>query len=188
MVMGARAVFLDRDGVLVVPQFRDGRSFAPTTIEAFRIDDAAPECLGSLKQAGFLLVVVTNQPDLGNGLIAPAVMDEMNRRIRAALPIDDVRVCPHRQDEHCDCRKPSPGMLVAAAAQLGIALSRSFMVGDRASDIAAGRAAGCRTVFLDLDYTAEPKPEDADFSVRSLRDATACILAANRNEVHHAAT
>jgi D-glycero-D-manno-heptose 1,7-bisphosphate phosphatase len=79
-------------------------------------------------------------------------------------------------------------MLVAAAEQLGIALHRSFMVGDRASDIAAGRAAGCKTVFLDLDYTAEPKPDDADFSVRSLRDATACILAANLNEVHHAAT
>jgi D-glycero-D-manno-heptose 1,7-bisphosphate phosphatase len=186
--MGARAVFLDRDGVLVVPQFRDGRSFAPTTLDAFRIDEAAPECLGSLKRAGFLLVVVSNQPDLGKGLIAPSVMDEMNRRLRAALPLDDVRVCPHRQDEHCDCRKPLPGMLVAAAKQLGIALDRSFMVGDRASDIAAGRAAGCRTVFLDLDYTAEPKPDDADFSVRSLRDATACILAANSNEVHHAAT
>jgi D-glycero-D-manno-heptose 1,7-bisphosphate phosphatase len=188
MVTGARAVFLDRDGVLVVPEFRDGRSFAPTSLANFRIDDAAPECLGSLKQAGFLLVVVTNQPDLGNGRIAPAVMDEMNRRMREALPIDDVRVCPHRQDAQCDCRKPLPGMLVAAAEQLGIALHRSFMVGDRASDIAAGRAAGCKTVFLDLDYTAEPKPEDADFSVRSLRDATAWILAANRNEVHHAAT
>jgi D-glycero-D-manno-heptose 1,7-bisphosphate phosphatase len=186
--MDASAVFLDRDGVIVVPEFRDGRSYAPTTIEKFQIDDAAPECLASLKQAGFLLVVVTNQPDLGKGLIAPAVMDEMNRRMRAALPIDDVRVCPHRQDEHCDCRKPLPGMLVAAAEQWGIALDRSFMVGDRASDIAAGRAAGCKTVFLDLDYTAEPKPDDADFSVRSLRDATASILAANRNEVHHAAT
>jgi D-glycero-D-manno-heptose 1,7-bisphosphate phosphatase len=181
MVMPSRAVFLDRDGVLVVPEYRDGRSFAPTTIEDFQIDDAAAECLASLKDAGFLLVVVTNQPDLGNGLIAPSLMDEMNRRMRAALPIDDVRVCPHRQDEHCRCRKPLPGMLVAAAEQLGIALDRSFMVGDRASDIAAGRAAGCKTVFLDLDYTAELKPRDADFSVRTLRDAAACILATNQN-------
>ena len=79
-------------------------------------------------------------------------------------------------------------MLVAAAVQHDIALERSFMVGDRASDIAAGRAAGCKTIFVDLDYTAEPKPDDADFSVRSLRDATACILEVNRNEARHVAT
>jgi D-glycero-D-manno-heptose 1,7-bisphosphate phosphatase len=188
MVMGAPAVFLDRDGVLVVPQFRDGRSFAPTTLEDFRIDDAAPECLVALKQAGFLLVVVTNQPDLGKGLIAAEVMDEMHRRMFAALPIDDLELCPHRQDEGCACRKPKPGMLLTAADRLNIALDRSFMVGDRASDVAAGRAAGCKTVFLDLDYTAEAKPKDADFTVRSLGDATACILTASRNEVLHAAT
>lgn len=178
--MGAPAVFLDRDGVLVVPEFRAGRSFAPTTLDEFEIAPDAPACTALLKQAGFVLVVVTNQPDLGNGRIAPAVMQEMHRRMRAALPIDDVEVCPHRQDEHCDCRKPQPGMLLTAATRLGIALDLSFMVGDRASDIAAGRAAGCRTVFLDLGYTAEPKPIDADFNVCSLRDATSCILSAHR--------
>ena len=176
MVSAAPAVFLDRDGVLVVPEFRDGRSYAPTTLAQFRLDDSAPECLQDLKRAGYLLVVVTNQPDIGNGRVSPAVVDEMHQRLRAALPIDDIELCPHRQDEGCACRKPKPGMLIAATDRLGIALGRSFMVGDRASDIAAGRAAGCRTVLIDLGYTAEPTPDDADFTVHSLREATACIL------------
>jgi D-glycero-D-manno-heptose 1,7-bisphosphate phosphatase len=176
----ARAVFLDRDGVIVVPEFRDGRSFAPRTLDAFRLYESAPDCLKSLKDAGFLLVVVTNQPDIGNGAISLATLDEMHRRMGDALPIDDIRVCPHTRDDGCSCRKPRPGMLTGAAEALGIALDRSFMIGDRESDVAAGRAAGCQTVFIDLDYTAEPKPRDAHFTVRSLQQAVACILAQPR--------
>jgi D-glycero-D-manno-heptose 1,7-bisphosphate phosphatase len=172
-----RAVFLDRDGVIVVPEFRDGRSFAPVTLDGFRLYERAPECLKSLKAAGFLLIVVTNQPDVGRGAIPIPVMNEMHRRLRAALPIDDLRVCTHTREDKCLCRKPLPGMLTGAAKALGVALDRSFMIGDRESDVAAGRAAGCQTVFIDLDYAAEPKPRDADFTVRSLEEATACILA-----------
>jgi D-glycero-D-manno-heptose 1,7-bisphosphate phosphatase len=176
----ARAVFLDRDGVIVTPEFRDGRSFAPRTLDAFRLYESAPKCLRSLKEAGFLLVVVTNQPDVGNGLTPLATLEEMHRRMREALPIDDVRVCTHTRDEGCSCRKPRPGMLTNAANALGIALDRSFMIGDRESDVAAGRAAGCQTVFIDLDYAAEAKPRDAHFTVLSLEQATACILAQPR--------
>jgi D-glycero-D-manno-heptose 1,7-bisphosphate phosphatase len=176
----ARAVFLDRDGVIVTPEFREGRSFAPKTLDAFRLYESAPECLKSLKDAGFLLVVVTNQPDVGKGDISLETLDEMHRRMREALPIDDIRVCIHTRDEGCSCRKPRPGMLTSAATALGIALDRSFMIGDRESDVAAGRAAGCQTVFIDLDYAAEPKPRDAHFTVRSLEQATACILAQPR--------
>jgi len=177
---GRPAVFLDRDGVIVVPEFRAGRSFAPTSLGVFRIYDSAPKCLKQLKECGFLLVVVTNQPDVGRGVISLAVIDEMHRRLRDALPVDDVRVCVHTSADACACRKPKPGMLSAAAAALGIALDRSFMIGDREGDIAAGRAAGCRTVFVDRDYAAEPKPQDADFVVRSLEEATACVLAQTR--------
>jgi D-glycero-D-manno-heptose 1,7-bisphosphate phosphatase len=173
----ARAVFLDRDGVIVVPEFRDGRSFAPTTLDAFHLYGSAAQCLTRLKEAGFLLVVVTNQPDVGAGAIAVSVLDEMHRRMQAALPIDDIRVCTHTRADRCLCRKPQPGMLKDAAAALGIALDRSFMIGDRESDVAAGRAAGCQTVFIDLDYVAEPKPRETDFTVRSLEEATASILA-----------
>lgn len=175
-----RAVFLDRDGVIVVPEFRDGRSFAPKTLDAFRLYESAPKCLKLLKEAGFLLVVVTNQPDVGMGVVSLSVLDEMHRRMRDALPIDDVRVCTHTRDDGCLCRKPRPGMLTTAAAALGITLDRSFMIGDRESDVAAGRAAGCQTVFIDLAYAAEPKPSGATFVVRSLEEAAACILAQPR--------
>jgi D-glycero-D-manno-heptose 1,7-bisphosphate phosphatase len=172
-----RAIFLDRDGVIVVPEFRDGRSFAPTTLAAFQLYDSAPKCLQSLKDAGFLLVVVTNQPDVGKGTLSPAVLSEMHRRMRAALPIDDIQVCAHTREDACLCRKPGIGMLTTAAAAIGIALDRSYMIGDREGDIVAGRTAGCRTVFIDLEYAAEPKPKNADFVVRSLEEATDRILA-----------
>ncbi len=170
------AVFLDRDGVLVIPSFRDGRSFAPTTLADYRFYPAARASLESLKAAGYALVVVTNQPEVGLGLISIPVLREMHVRLRAALPVDDVRVCTHVAADHCGCRKPKPGMLAAAAAELGIGLDRSFMIGDRKSDIEAGRAAGCRTIFIDLDYEAEQKPTDADWTVRSIEEAVACIL------------
>ena len=171
-----RAVFLDRDGVIVIPEFRDGRSFAPTTLDSFRLYESAPACLRALKAAGFLLVVVTNQPDVGKGVIPMATIDEMHRRLRSALPIDDIQVCTHTREDHCLCRKPKPGMLTTASAALEISLDCSFMIGDRESDIAAGRAAGCKTVFIDLDYSAEPKPRHPDFTVRSLAEATDRIL------------
>jgi D-glycero-D-manno-heptose 1,7-bisphosphate phosphatase len=172
-----RAIFLDRDGVIVVPEFRDGRSFAPTNLGAFRLYDSASKCLNSLKEAGFLLVIVTNQPDVGKGVLSLGDLNEMHRRMRAALPIDDIQVCAHRREDACLCRKPGVGMLTTAATALGIALDRSYMIGDREGDIVAGRTAGCRTVFIDLEYATEPKPKDADFVVRSLEEATDRILA-----------
>jgi D-glycero-D-manno-heptose 1,7-bisphosphate phosphatase len=172
-----RAVFLDRDGVIVVPEFRDGRSFAPTTLAAFQLYDSAPKCLELLKKAGFLLVVATNQPEVGKGVLSLGVLNEMHRLMRVALPLDDVQVCAHTREDACLCRKPGIGMLTTAAAALGIALDRSYMIGDREGDIVAGRSAGCRTVYIDLEYSAEPKPKNADFVVRSLEEATDRILA-----------
>jgi D-glycero-D-manno-heptose 1,7-bisphosphate phosphatase len=171
-----RAVFLDRDGVLVVPEFRDGRSYAPRQLENFAINPDARSCLDRLQAAGFALVVVTNQPDVGAGRISLDVLDAMHVRLREALPVDEIVVCPHTRADLCDCRKPNPGMLVAAAERHGIDLTRSFMVGDRASDTEAGEAAGCRTAFLDLAYEAEPRPEGADFYGTSLASITDWIL------------
>ncbi len=170
-----RAVFLDRDGVLVVPEFRDGRSFAPRRLEDFRIYPEAAACLARLKAVGYRLVVVTNQPDVGNGLTPRAVVEEMHGRLREALPLDDVKTCFHGQNEACGCRKPSPALLLEAAREQDIDPTQSFMVGDRASDVEAGRAAGCTTVFIDLGYT-EPLPTGAATRVRSLVRAVDAIL------------
>jgi D-glycero-D-manno-heptose 1,7-bisphosphate phosphatase len=169
------AVFLDRDGVLVVPEIRDGRSYAPTTLGAFRLYDSAARELDRLKEAGYLLVVVTNQPDVGRGVIAPSVLEAMHRRLAAELPIDLIRACIHDGKDGCACRKPKPGMLFAAAELLNIDLDASFMVGDRASDIEAGCIAGCRTVFIDLGYN-ETEPPRCTFRVRSLGQAVDAVL------------
>lgn len=171
-----RAVFLDRDGVLVVPEIRNGRSYAPRSLAAFSIYPDAADSLARLKAAGYLLVVVTNQPDIGNGLVSANVVNEMHRLMAEALPIDHIEMCPHSQSEGCSCRKPKPGMLINAARLYGIDLAASIMVGDRFSDLEAGRAAGCRTIFMDPDHVGEVKSDAADFAVRSLTEAADAIL------------
>jgi D-glycero-D-manno-heptose 1,7-bisphosphate phosphatase len=172
---GVRAVFLDRDGVLTIPEFRNGRSFAPRRLADFRLYDDAALATRRMKEAGFRLVVVTNQPDVGHGHIPLEVVEEMHRRLALALPVDAIEACYHRQDEGCDCRKPKSGMLRRAARHLGIDCRQSFMIGDRASDVEAGRNAGCRTIFIDRGYIEE-NPGPADFIVESLAEATSIIL------------
>jgi D-glycero-D-manno-heptose 1,7-bisphosphate phosphatase len=171
----ARAVFLDRDGVLTIPQFQDGRSFAPRRLADFQIYEGASRSLATLKEVGFLLIVVTNQPDVGSGLVDRAVIEEMHSRLKDVLPVDEIEVCYHRQTDDCDCRKPKPGMLRRAAERLGIDCAGSFMVGDRASDVEAGRRVGCRTVFIDLGYVNE-RPLAPDFVVSSIGEAARLIV------------
>lgn len=169
------AVFLDRDGVLCRALIVSGKGYAPRTLADFRLVPNASKSVQSLKDAGYLVVVVTNQPDIGNGLVSAAVVEQMHQRLRERVPVDAIFTCPHAQTAGCECRKPKSGMLRDAAQALNIDLPRSFMVGDRASDVQAGRSAGCRTVFIDRKY-AEPPPTNADALVRSLGGAAAFIL------------
>lgn len=170
-----RAVFLDRDGVIVVPEFRDGRSFAPKRLEDLELYQDAHDCLTRLKRADYGLIVVTNQPDVGHGRVALKTIEIMHRQLAAQLPVDLIKACYHKPNERCRCRKPNPGMLLDAASEFGIDLSRSIMIGDRASDVAAGLAAGCVTVFIDHGYT-ETKPKNPTFVATSLSEATNWIL------------
>ncbi len=173
--MAERAVFLDRDGVLVVPEFRDGRSFAPRTLEAFHIYDGAADSARRLKDAGYKLVVVTNQPDVGNGLVDRSIVEQMHQKLRAAVPVDAIEVCYHNNNDNCDCRKPKPGLLLRAAERLGLDCHRSIMVGDRWSDVEAAKAAGCKSIFIDLNYR-DRRPEQPDFVVSSFNQAADIIL------------
>lgn len=176
-----RAVFLDRDGVVVIPEFRDGRSYAPRRLKDFVLyPDAAFE-LERLRRAGFVLVVVTNQPDVGNGLTERSVVESMHETLLSQLPVSAVKVCFHSQRDGCRCRKPEPGMLLEAADEFGIDLSQSFMVGDRASDVAAGHRVGCETVFIDLGYDEAP-PSAPFHRVLSLKEAVDRILATQNTE------
>jgi D-glycero-D-manno-heptose 1,7-bisphosphate phosphatase len=177
-VNGTRAVFLDRDGVLSRSLVRNGLPFAPTTLADFEILPEASEACRSLKQAGFLLIVVTNQPEVGRGTMKQEIVEAMHDKLRHELPIDRVGVCYHAGHgmSQCDCRKPKTGLLVAAAQELNIDLTQSWMVGDRWRDIDCGVAAGCRTIFIDRGY-AEALKHAPDFRVKDVAQAAELILA-----------
>lgn len=176
-----RAVALDRDGVLVVPEFRDGRSFAPRRLEDFRLYPDAASSVRALKAAGFVVVVATNQPDVGAGLMAAEVLEEMHRRLRAEVPVDDIEVCTETRAQATERRKPGPGMLLDAARTWNLDPSISYAVGDRSTDVEAAQRAGWIPVFLDRGYTAEPLPTAQAVTVRSLAEATDWILSRQRD-------
>lgn len=173
--MSRRAVFLDRDGVLNRAVVRDGKPYPPKDAAHAEIFLELREPLSRLKNAGFVLIVVTNQPDVARGTTSKAVVEEINRRIARELAvIDRFIVCFHDNADNCDCRKPRPGMLIAGAAEFGVDLKRSYMVGDRRNDMAAGAAVGARTVFIDYGYS-EPAPKQYGLRVSSARQALETI-------------
>lgn len=169
------AVFLDRDGVINRPFVRNGKSYAPRTLEDFILLPNSKRSISLLKQSGFKVIVVTNQPDIGNGFVNAEIVEAMHQRLFKRMSIDDIFLCAHRQDEGCNCRKPKAGMLFEAAAKHSIDLKKSFMVGDRTSDVEAGKRAGCTSVFIDRNYN-EPNTQHTDVTVKSLQSAVIYIL------------
>jgi D-glycero-D-manno-heptose 1,7-bisphosphate phosphatase len=170
-----RAVFLDRDGVLNQAIVRDGKPYPATCVDEVRILPGVLEALAALEAAGFVLIVVTNQPDVARGRLSRDEVEAIHRYMQTQLPIHDWRTCYHDDRDGCECRKPACGMLVTAALDHGIDLRYSVMVGDRWRDIAAGRAAGCRTIFIDHRYN-ERQPDQWDVRARDLADAARHIL------------
>jgi D-glycero-D-manno-heptose 1,7-bisphosphate phosphatase len=171
------AVFLDRDGTLNVQVVRTGKPYPPQTVEEFRLFEGVPAGCRALKSAGYALVVATNQPDVGRGDQAQAVVEAMHAVLTGEVPeIERIEVCydPGR-GEPSRRRKPEPGMLHDAAAALGLDLGQSWMVGDRWRDIDCGQRAGVRTVFIDFGYAEELRAAP-DFTVRSFAEAAAVIL------------
>ena len=170
-----RAVFLDRDGVVNRALVRDGKPYPPATLDEFELLPHVPEAVRQLRDAGYLIVLVTNQPDVATGTQRREVVEAMHERLRAADLCDDVRVCYHVDSDNCSCRKPKAGMLTAAARDLDIDLKRSYMVGDRWRDVAAGKAAGCYTFFIDYGYK-EQLTDTPDAVVASLIEAARRIV------------
>ncbi len=146
--MKKRAVFLDRDGVINQTVWKMGKPRAPYTLEEFSFCAGVAEAISFLKEEGFVLVVVTNQPDVARGWVTREAVDLVNNYVSESLNLPDIRACFHTDTDRCECRKPRPGMLLEAAKEHNIDLSKSFMVGDRISDVEAGRSAGCRTVLI----------------------------------------
>jgi len=153
----------------------DGKPYAPRRLPDFRLLPGVVDAVARLREAGFLVIVVTNQPDVGNGLMTPDILDAMHEKMSRSVAVDSVLVCPHRQDAGCSCRKPKPGLIRRAVRDFAIDPSRSYMIGDRWSDIAAGRAADLHAIFIDRGY-AEARPERPDHLVKSLPQAVNVIL------------
>lgn len=170
-----RAVFLDRDGVLNRAVVREGKPYPPACASEMEILPGVAEATSMLRDAGFLLIVVTNQPDVARGKATKQSVEEINAALDAELNLDEFRTCYHDSGDGCDCRKPKPGALLAAAIEHDIDLSSSYMIGDRWRDIEAGQNAGCKTVFIDYGYE-ERQPKNFDYGACSLLEATKMIL------------
>lgn len=171
------AVFLDRDGVLNRVVMRDGKAASPRSVDELQIEPEAPATLAALKAAGYLLLVVTNQPDVRRGLMSADTLDALHARLAEALPLDEIAACLHDNADACACRKPKPGLVLDLAARHGVDLRRSWLIGDQDRDIACGKAAGCNTVLLGRDYNSGIDA-GSDQVVETLSQSLAYILKA----------
>lgn len=169
-----RAVFLDRDGVINRAVVRSGKPYPPANAAELEILPRVPEALNRIREAGFISIVVTNQPDVARGTTSMADVEAINMALAKNLAIDEFSVCYHDSGDNCECRKPKPGMLLQAAKKWDIDLATSYMVGDRWRDVEAGQRAGCRTIFIDYGYD-EKQPEQCDYRATSLWEAADII-------------
>lgn len=173
------AIFLDRDGVLNLPIIKNNKPYPPATIDEVKIAEDVRPALDLFRSLGFFLIVVSNQPDVARGTTDRLSVENINRVLNHSLPIDDFFICYHDDQDLCACRKPSPGLLIEAANKYHIDLHKSFMVGDRWKDIAAGKTATCKTIFLNYNYN-EQQPDCPDFTTTSLLAAAMWV----KNIVH----
>jgi D-glycero-D-manno-heptose 1,7-bisphosphate phosphatase len=172
-----RAVFLDRDGVINRPLIRHGKPYPPACLDEFEILPGVGDACRLLKGLGFLLVVATNQPDVGRGTLPRASVETIHVWLSKQLPIDAIFTCFHAGEAYgqvCDCRKPRPGMLLQAASELQIDLANSFMIGDRWRDVECGLNAGCKTIFIDWGYE-ETLKKQPDYRAGNLLEAANLI-------------
>jgi D-glycero-D-manno-heptose 1,7-bisphosphate phosphatase len=169
LVVKKKAVFLDRDGTINIEKNYLHR------VEDFEFILGAPEAIRRLRQAGFLIIVVTNQSGVARGMFGLPAVEKLHQHMQAELgkigaAIDAFYICPHHPLEgqgdlrrDCDCRKGKPGLLLRAAADYDVDLSRSYMIGDKRADVEAGRAAGCEAILVLSGYgggEAEKVPQD----------------------------
>jgi len=166
---------LDRDGVINKGYMTNGKSYAPRKIEDFKLLPYVKESIEKLLNNGYLIIVVTNQPDISNGSLSLDVLYLMHNKLREKLGVTDIYFCPHSKSENCECRKPKPGMILSAVKKYKINISNSFLIGDRASDIEAANAIRCRSIFINRNYK-ETKPITQEKTVNSLKSGTNYIL------------
>jgi len=167
-----RAVFIERDALLALA-FKGGQQKTPATLEEFRINEAALPALQRLKAAGFVLVATTNQPDVSRGTLPRRELDRMHDLMRATLPLDDIMVCPHDEEDDCPCRKPRAGMFHEAAFKFHLLLGQSFIISNRWQDGEAARLIGSMALLIESPWLGRGHH---DFAVRDLEAAVEKVL------------
>lgn len=170
------AVFLDRDGIINRAIVRNGKPYPPDSLDALEILPGIAASLPRLANSGYVLIGITNQPDVARGTQSREVVEAFNTQILSALPVREIFVCYHDDSDHCDCRKPKPGLLFQAAQKYGLDLAKCWMVGDRWKDIAAGQAAGVKTIFVDYHYSEMQEGPTPDYSVEDTSFVAEIIL------------
>ncbi len=173
VVSGHKAVFLDRDGIINKVLIKDGKPFSPRTMQEFEWEEGVRKAIKKLKDHGFLVIVVTNQPDIAREKMSHEALEAMTNKLYSTLHVDAVLICPHDDKDGCSCRKPNAGMLLEATKKWRIDCQRSFMIGDGWKDMGAGRAAGCTNIMLDRTYNQEV---DCDYRIKSLAEAVDIII------------
>lgn len=165
-----RAVFFDRDGVILKAIVMDGRPRPPHSVAEYKvlsgIMPGAREAVKQVKVLGFLAILVTNQPDIRYGKISQKEWQLIQDQVKD-IPFDDVFICFHGRDDGCECKKPKPGLLLDAAKKWNINLTQSFMIGDTESDVGAAKAVGCKSILVKASYNTELK---SDFCISSLSE------------------
>jgi D-glycero-D-manno-heptose 1,7-bisphosphate phosphatase len=174
--MGLPAVFLDRDGIMNRAVIHEGRPYPPIRLEEVEILSGSLISLPRLATSGYLLIGITNQPDVARGLQSSEVVNSINTLIQSNLPVREIFVCYHDDIDNCNCRKPKPGLILQAAEKYAIDITQSWMVGDRWKDIAAGQAAGLKTIFVDYQYNELYECVPADFTVEDTSMVADVIL------------
>jgi|SRR6516162_5176515 D-glycero-D-manno-heptose 1,7-bisphosphate phosphatase len=177
MRSSAKAVFLDRDGV-INRKAPEGQYV--TTLAEFHLLPGALDALAELTRADYRIFIVTNQRGIARGHVLQKDVDEIHEYLvseatQAGACINSIYVCPHDYSDQCDCRKPRPGMLLRAAREHSLRLEECWMVGDSISDIEAGRASGCKTIYVGVDHRL-----DAEAIATDLAQAVRYILQSSR--------
>ena len=170
------AVFLDRDGIINQAIIRDGKPYPPNGLDEFVIIPETVSALSILVEAGYTLIGITNQPDVARGTQSKENVEIFNTLIQSSTPVKEIFVCYHDDKDGCSCRKPKPGLIFQAAKKFDLDLSQSWMVGDRWKDIAAGHAAGVRTIFVDYQYSEKYLGPPPDFKVEKTEFLPKIIL------------
>ncbi len=168
-----KAVFLDRDGIINKAIIKDGKAYSPRRFSEFEFVENVAEQIKKIKDAGYYVIVVTNQPDIARGNMDISELNKMTETIKANLAVDEISICPHDDTDNCTCRKPKPGMLFDAAKKYEINLNKSFLVGDGWKDMEAAKNTGCMGILIDTFYN---KGVDCFRRVEDMNGAVNIIL------------